>query len=106
MQPFDRDQVYLSAEEILQVKGEVHEVFECRLLELHQDIYVAGLFLLSPSKGAEKANSLDAKAGLEGIMSQILNNQFSLPLHPLPHLPRLLRRICLAQHLGHSLYRL
>jgi hypothetical protein len=26
MQPFDRDQVYLSAEEVLQVKGEVHEV--------------------------------------------------------------------------------
>ena len=47
VQPLDGDQIDLSAEQIFQIKREVHEVSEGRLLELNQYVDVAGLLLLA-----------------------------------------------------------
>ena len=65
MQSLDGDKIYLSSEEILEIKGELHEVAEGRLLELHQYVNVAGFLLLPTREGAEDAYSLDSKAGLD-----------------------------------------
>jgi len=67
MQPLDGDQIHLSPREVFQVKGEVHEVPEGRLLELHQDVDVAGRFLLAASERAKKTDPLYCKAGLNVI---------------------------------------
>jgi hypothetical protein len=67
MQPFGGDQIYLSSQEVFKVKGVVHEVPEGRLLELHQDVDVAGRLLLTASERAKDADPLYCKVGLNVI---------------------------------------
>lgn len=56
-----RDQIHLSQEEVLQEERKVHEIIKCRLLELHQNVYIAVLFLLATGKGSEDANPSDSE---------------------------------------------
>ena len=53
VQSLDSDKIHLSSEEIFEIKGEVHEVAEGRLLELRQYVNVAG-FLCSPREKEPK----------------------------------------------------
>jgi len=59
---FWSEQVNPAAKEVLQEEGQVHEVSECGVLELHKYVDVAFFCLFSSDKGAEESDTPDGKA--------------------------------------------
>ena len=61
-------QVNLPAKEILQEEGQVHEVPERRVFELHQYVDVAFVRLFSPHKRAEEAYATHCEPALDLLL--------------------------------------
>lgn len=58
----------LPAVEVFQEECQVHEVSKSRLLELHQDINIAGFLFFAPYKGSEDADAADGEALLDLLL--------------------------------------